>query len=715
MIRRSIPTAIFCCLGSATVFAQGVTSDDALDEPQTLNKITIQGEIQQRDIQESLTSAVVITGDELDVSNDANLYNVVERTPGINASFGEKGFSIRGIDQRGFGGGRGLTIRTSIDGAELPSNQASFFGPYSTWDLAQVEILRGPQSTQQGRNALAGTINIRTADPVLNQLEGKARIDAGERATSRLAAAYNVPLGDAWALRLTAESYETDGFVENRTLNTDDHDARELDNYRAKLLFKPNDKFQAILSYNYTENFGGEDFVEFSTYPGERISLSNVDEREGSEHTITALDIEYVFNSLWSLSSKTVLYDHDNVRLEDSDASPVDGGQLFRNATDESITQEVKIIYNGQNKWRGAFGLYYTDIENTDDAGGEFPGEVFNPALAGLGTRLTVSLVSENNVDNIALFSEFDYDLSDKVTLTFGARYDRENVDFNDASTFALDPPVVPLPPSDPTRGDTDYEAFLPKFAVNYSWSDQFSTGATVQRGYRAGGSQRNLITGVLNEFDPEYTVNIEFSSRYQSIDQRTTLNANVFFTDWTDQQVSVAGPSGNPNDVNTLNAGESSINGLEVEFEHRFTDSFDVFSSLAIVKTELDNFVSGGEDFSGNEFQFAPELTAALGANYYFANGWVLIADGSFTDEQQSDLQNNPLGVIPSRTLWNVRLGYESSQWSAFLYVRNLLDEDYYTQPALSSNVLGAPGAVIQRVRTGEPRFAGVQFNVSW
>ena len=251
-----------------------------------LGTIVLRGELQSRALQDSPTSATVETGEALEKRGDTDLYDVIERTPNVVSSFGEKGFAIRGIDQRGVGGGQGLLISTQIDGAALPSNQATFFGPYSTWDLEQVEVLRGPQSTQQGRNALAGAVVIRSKDPTYEQ-EFKLHGEVGSRDHQRLALMANTPLIDGkLALRFSAEQVQNDGYIINPTLGTNDYDAREMTTYRAKLLWNATEDVEVVFSYSHVDSFGGEDFVEEPPFPSRRVNFSNVRAREGSEHDI---------------------------------------------------------------------------------------------------------------------------------------------------------------------------------------------------------------------------------------------------------------------------------------------------------------------------------------------------------------------------------------------------------------------------------------------
>jgi TonB-dependent siderophore receptor len=669
-----------------------------------LDPITVTGELQERTLQDTQTSVSVIPGEALDESSDIRLYDVIERTPNVNSLFGEKGFAIRGISQNGFGGGGGRLINVNVDGASLPTAQSTFFGPYSTWDLDQIEVLRGPQSTQQGRNALAGAISIRSADPTF-QREVKLRTDVATFDSYRVAGAVNVPLiADTLAGRLAFDRFSSDGWVENPTRDEDDYDGRDLTLARGKLLFEPNEALRTVLSYSYTDNSGGEDFVAFEQFPEERFNFSDEAAEEGSTHQIATLNVDYTLNEHWAVSSETTYYIHDYERREDADNSPTPGNLLQRETEDDSFTQELLLRFDNEDNLRGVFGFYYTRIDSTQDTSAILPGTILDPALA--GATITTRFDDEVDTENVALFGEIDYRLFEQWTLTVGARYDRETEESIDRSSRSIDPPVIELPPIQPVDTDTTFDAFLPKIGITYDWTDDFSTGFTVQRGYRAGGAQRNLVTGELNEFDPEFTWNYELALRSTWLDGRLTLNANLFYTDWTDQQVSVFGASGNIFDTNTVNAGESELYGFEVDAQGRLTDNLDTFAALGFVHTEFTDFVSGNEDFSGNEFEFAPNITAAFGGSYFFPHGWVLYADASYTDEHFNDNANRQALEVDDRFLVNARFGYEGDTWSAYVYSRNLFDQNYVTQFADEQRSLA---------RTGEPRVIGLQVNAQF
>ena len=675
----------------------------------SLNAITITGELQARTLQDTQTSVAAFTGEQLDKSTDFSLYDTVERAPNVVNAFGNKGFTIRGISQNGAGGGagNGRTIDISVDGASAPTTQSTFFGAYSTWDIQQVELLRGPQSTQQGRNALAGSINIRSADPSFEE-ESKLRFRAGQQSTSQIALMHNQPISDDMAFRIAAETTHTDGWVSNPTRNEDDYDARDTNLFRAKLLLEPTDQLRMIVKHSYNKNSGGEDYINYSLFPEQRVNFSDHPAEEVGRHHITGLDLDYAMNDNWSLLSETIYYTHDYHRLEDNDATASAGNYVDRTLEDTSIAEELKFVYNNDEDLSAAIGIYLTNIKSvTDDlfiADANTVSSLIPPGVAVFRREIE----RENRTKNFAVFGEVDYDITSTWTLTAGARYDYEKLEVSDSTKYFLTPPVTALPPDDAIQTGTSYNAFLPKLGATYHWTEKTSTSFTIQRGYRAGGNDRNPFTLAVSDYDPEYTWNYEIAWRSLLLNDRLAFNANLFYTDWRDQQVRIFGPSGNTNDRFTVNAGRSTIYGAEMDINYKATSKLDTYLALGYAKTEFKEFVSGGVNYAGNEFAFAPKFTAALGGTYHFVPEWFIQLDGNYTDEFFGDVNNRESEKVDKRFLVNARFGYENDQWAANIFVRNLTDKDYVTQIFEDSS----RGLI---ARTGEPRVIGVEFTANW
>lgn len=690
-------------VGSASVWAATAAHSQETAVPFDLGTLVLQGELQDRTLQDSPTSAAIETGEDLEERGETDLQDVIERTPGVSSSFGEQGFVIRGIDQRGVGGGgAGKVVSTQVDGVALPGNQSTFFGPFSTWDLDQVEILRGPQSTQQGRNALAGAIVLRSKDPVFEQ-EYRLRSEIGSRDFSRIALVANTPLSNTVALRFSAERIRSDGYVFNATRN-EDANPQETDTYRAKLLWEPVNNFSATFSFSRTDNFGGEDGINRTSSPRGEVVTLDLPTREGSRHDIWGLRTEWGISDTLTLETETSYYTQDYIRSEDGDDTPIFLGSFDRRQDSEVFEQDVRLRFETSGI-SGVVGLFYSEIKeerpanffvDTGFALGGTPGDangVFVDRFTDFGTDIT----------NIAIFGEADIradSILNGLSFTVGARYDYEEFAFDQITTYSI---PLPAPFSNSAaQGETSFNAFLPKIGATYEFTENQAVSFTIQRGYRSGGSSVN-ISGELSNFDPEFTTNYELAYRGSFYEDRLMVGANVFYADWEDQQVNrFIGfvPTGQP-DFEVVNAGESRMWGGELSVEGEVSERLALYGAAAYAKTEFVDFVNDGVQLSGNSFPFTPEVTLALGGRYTWDNGLSLGIDASYTDGSFFDVENSAAQRSDDRWLVNAQLTYAFEDWLLGLYARNIFDEEYATSRSVSA------GTTLERI--GEPRTVGL------
>lgn len=720
-----------------------------------LEEIVVRAEKLGRSLQDTTTSIALFTGEELERRSIIDLYDIVLRTPNVASSFGQKGFAIRGIDQR-LGGGAGLLVNTIVDGAALPNNQSTFFGPYSTWDIGQVEVLRGPQGTTQGRNAIGGAIVINTADAEFNELGGRVRGQYGELGSYQAAGALNVPLiDDTLAARFAVDKRETDGWVRNPTRG-EDYDPRDFLNVRGKLRWAASDNLEVKYTISYTDSTGGEDLIDFLQFPDRRVNFSDGPAEEGSEHFINTLQVNYRLSEYWAITGIATLYEHDYVRMEDIDGTAQPLSFIDREQDDDSQTFELRANYDGGGPLRGVVGVYAGNFDNqsVDDLSIGVGILGIPPAvLALLGIDPLEQILQQrdfrNEEENRAIFTEWEYDLSERLTLIAGARYDDEERDVRNETVTTTDVTLpFPLPEDEVVTTNADYDAFLPKLGVRYRLTEDVVLGATAQQAYRAGGVGIAIVSGERNEFDPEEAWTYELSLRATLFEGRHQLNGNLFYTDWQDQQVNRTSDFGRANGVplDTVpdNAGESRLFGGELSLDSSWFEGFTTYAALGYLDTKFDEYDGDTFEFTGNEFPYAPEWTLALGFSYQHPSGFVVSGDVNWSDEFFSAETNDPSRVTfepifdnegnevgeretcsarpcndPATTVddyWvaNLKLGYQTDMWSAYLFGRNIFDEDYASQvTALSADPI--TGDDVQTARTGEPRVVGVELNYSW
>ena len=669
-------------------------------------RIVVTGQRVERGLGETTVSVAVADRERLATGTEADLHQLVAMTPNVSSSSDVRGFLIRGVSQSGFGSGSGLLLSAQVDGAAVQGYQGSFFGPFSTWDLDRVEIFRGPQSTQQGRNALAGAIVLRTADPEY-RTGFRGRVRLGNAAARQVSGVANVPLVEGRAaLRVAFDRREGDGFVSAPTRGEDDYDGRTAETLRAKLRFDPTPRLRGLLTVARTDSRGGDSRILAARFPAERVNLSDHPADDGSRHRFGVLELGYRWTDTLTLESVSTLYAHDYRREEDLDGSPAPAGVLDYTTDDRWATQQFLLRYEGAGRRRGVLGFHYANLDDRLRADAAGPGE-----LAGLppGFTLTSFFSTDERTRNAALFGEADLELSDAWTVTLGARYDDERRETENIQGVVSDPPLPAFPPA-PSSGEVveaSYRAFLPKAALTRAFTPAFSASASWQRGYRAGGRSVAVLSQQVSDFDPEFTDNYELALRAGAPDRRWFLHANFFLSDWSAQQVRVLTDLGLAVDTLTVNAGESTLTGAEAQAGYWLRPGLQVYSSVGLLRTRFDEFRDADRDFTGNEFPHAPRWSLLAGLSARFAESWSGRAEVGAQGESFSAADNDPRFRVPRRALVNARFGYRRGGWGVFAYGRNLLDEDYLVEAwAPSDPRLGAFG------RAGAPREVGVELD---
>lgn len=644
------------------------------DDAAVIEEIVIIGEKLGRSLAETSSSVGIATRAQIEASSDADLHDVASRFGNVVSANSDREISIRGVPQGGVGGD-GDTISVYLDGLALPSRAAAFGGPLSLWDAEQVEVLRGAQSTNQGRNSLAGSLVMRTREPT-DYWDAKARAGVMSRDGHDFAVAGGGPIGEDLSFRLSWQDRYDNGDIVNATRDEDDAGREATRNARAKLAWKPTylEGYSALLTVAGSDNEFGDLINEVSN--GERTQSSNERYNEDADTRTYGLEQSLAIGEHWTLQSISGYVHSKALVHSDYDRTEADGGVTTFDIDNDVISQELRARFRYESV-QAVIGAYYSDDDKHEvDTGDGIPVAGGAALLDGLVTTDFVAKTS-------ALFVESDWDFADRWRLTLGLRLNHEQNTrrVQEQVNLALTAPIpgfdlplgVPLPdaitdalamalpdyvpPDYDEGGKRNFTDLLPKAGLTWRVTDAASLALTYQEGYRSGGTSISYFGGEVSEFDPEYTRTIELAARTRWFDDKLSLNANAFYTRWRDQQVTIGDTSSFY--TITTNAGRSHLFGGELETALSLPGNFEFFASLGLLKTEFDEFDNQGTRYAGNEFPQAPAQTAGVGLTlkrWHALSGQISV---NYIGDYFSDPNNLDSIHVPARALLNAKLGY--------------------------------------------------------
>lgn len=704
---------------SAVLLAMA-TSSHAEDNSTILDTVTVKGEKLDRDLQDTTSSVTVYDSAKIeDNPRMADLFQLLDQTTNV-ASYNTYNYVIRGIRDDGTNGAAlSKTIGIFVDGV-AQGQRATQRGYLSMWDLEQAEVLKGPQSTNQGRNSLAGSIVLKSNDPEFES-NGKARLGFGTANTHQLAFMQTGPISDNTALRIAIDRRHTDGFVENTTLDIDDHDKETATNIRGKLLHKLQNGGQVLLSLSggkYDDR--GMDNVR-DEFGKDRKSIDDYQSKWITNSQSHSLNVNYPINNNWELVSVTAFADEKFDRNSDingeATSSKTEGGLLQVDDRQQEKSQEFRFEFSGE-KTNANIGLYlgtgyYKSRAQTNN---------FSLPLGGpLVAIIDFDLRQEESYTNTALFANIDYEISPKLTLLAGLRADRDarTNEVNNTATRKNDLDAVAGAGTNafvdgilagqagaPTDVDSVTTNLIPKLGFNYAINNDVNAGFVYTQGYRPGGATANPIKQRALKYDAEFTQNYEASFRSKWLDNQLTLNANIFYTEYKDQQVNIQGDGGQF-DVDTVNAGKSNLKGFEVDTNYRATKNLDLFAGVGRVLTNFDEFNNGTADLSGKQFQGSPNLTANAGATYRDNSGYFVTGNLTHLGESYQDAENE-IKLAGFSTV-NLKAGYEADDYGIYFYANNLFNNEVKREKYFNGD--GTPSETVYN----DPRTLGLYAELYW
>jgi len=667
-----------------------------------LPALVIVGEKVERSYQATQTSVGVATQEDIEnykLDDLSDTFNTMANVRKFNSSRGNKGMQIRGISADGISEPENSapTISVIVDGV-AQSSEALRRGSRGTWDMRQIEVLRGPQSTIHGPNAMAGAVVMESNDPTFDW-EMAAQGVYGNLDRKDGAIMLSGPIiPDQVAFRLAGEWRNQEKDIDQTNPEDDVLNEDEYWTIRGKLLIEPSamEDLSVTLMVNEvhdqpaTSTVNGTDL--FSRTFNSGISGFSTEEVRQIDINNYSAEVAYDLTDRWAITSLTTF------QATDLKINTAPGNTAFIRddvRQDNNFAQDLRLTLDSESGLSGTFGVYHSNNRKEADS-------FYN--LAGFFT--TVDAQSKHEIMTYAAYADMRYKFDNGFTIIGGGRVQGDkvrNFQNSDVTGPAAGTPGFDITFAKDMDQTENYVAVLPKFGLTYDFNDKQTAGLTISRGYRQGFSQIVEETNsTIREVKPEFVWTTELSWRDQSI-KGLTWGANLFYNSYQNQQVSILdGPI-----LSSFNAEGSNSYGAELEGRANFGNGLSGFVTLGLLKTELGEINAsscGSGSCEGNKFPEAPAVTASLGGTYQHSSGFFASADASYTSEFYSNasITNDSDQLLDDIFLANLRLGYEFKGLKFTAFVENIFDKDYLT--GLTST--GSEGTI------GDGRTFGLQLD---
>ena len=676
----------------------------AEETPLTIEEIVVTSDFHQSSALDIASSISVIDEQRILDSGAEHLEQLLSLAPNINFSSGAsrgRFIQIRGIGERAeFVQPVNYSVGVAIDGIDFTGISTAA----TTLDIRQVEILRGPQGTLYGANALAGLINLVSNGPTA-EFEGDVEATLGNFDTRVVKAAAGGPANEALGYRVAVQQTHSNGFVDNSFLGRDDTSDIDETSARLRLFWAADADTEIDLTLFLADIDNGYDAFSFENNRITRSDQPGADEQKTRAIAITGqhqLSDALQLKGTLSHAQSDNLYSYDEdwsfVDLCNQVACPFGDYSSFDSYSrdNDNTSLDLRLISDATETAAWVAGLYHRDqrIDLVRDY-----------------TFLANPFTSSYDTSNTALYGEVSWPLTDSLKLSTGLRLERRDADYGDNSGFQF---------------NTDETLWGGRIALSWRLNEDQQLYALVSRGYKPGGSNpSNAIPSDLRQFETESLLNYELGLKGLWLDNRLQAQISLFYQDrddiQTDNSLVTCATGGFPCrfDDYINNAAAGANYGLESEFTLQVNDQLRLFFSLGLLETEFEDFVSfthinadetsgTGVNLDGREQAHAPSYTFVAGANIQLSHQLVLNLniqgkdDFFFSDshEERSD----------SYELLNARLTYEREHWSLALWGRNLGDRDFQTRGFGSFGNDPRNGFATQPYfQLGEPRTFGL------
>lgn len=681
----TIPILLSLMCGTSYLCAEERVSELSNDSSEE-KVIIVTAELQPQDLLKLPSSISIIDQQTIQRRHAQQLTDLLNLAPNVNFATGAsrgRFIQIRGVGERSeFIENTNYSVGVVLDGIDLTgiSNAAT------TLDIQQVEILRGPQGTLYGANGLAGLINLVSNAPTDYQ-SSRVETSFESYGGKQLSLTNSGPINQKLAYRVAYKSYTSDGFMNNIFLNRDDTNNLNEQSFRAKLVYQMNDEFRLKGSFFVADINNGYDAFSldsnrntYSDQPGEDTQKTNA----------LALSADWIISGVLTLKASLSHADSDIVYAYDEDWS--NPSICDNTPCDSSLF--------GFDWWYSSYDQYLRKNQNTsldiklkatqDDGFSWVAGVYFKQQAIDFRrvyTYATQDFTSQQDKNNLALYGQASQQLSGKLKLTAGLRFEQLHQSYQDNQANDFNP-------SENLWGG--------RLSLSYDYASNALIYGLISRGYKAGGVNADAsIPTELRHYQTEFMWNYEAGIKGRWLNNKLQLQASIFYQDRHDiqnkqfivrsladgQLLQNGGTCPCSFSGLTDNAAAGKSDGLELEINWRVNDKLKLYNSLGLLYTQFTRYMSYTHidadisanppvavDLSGRGFAQAPTNQWVLGGEYQLSSYWSfnleLEGKSSYYFSDTHDAKSS------SYQMTNLRINYENDDWQLSLYANNIFDQ---------------------------------------
>lgn len=718
-ITRLLATASIILYPATLVRAQE-TNTETQAESQGLEEILVTARKRDENIQDVPASVSALSAGELERRFDSDVRDFAGASPNIVIDDTQQGpGGVAAIYIRGIGV---ADVEKSVDPAVGVVFDDIYIGQSSgsllkAIDIDRVEVLRGPQGTLFGRNATGGVINLARSRPTYD-FTGKARATYGRFDTFKVEGVTSTGLSDNVAVKVSGAYEKSDGYMYNKFFKQPGQRS-EFYAIAGALLFEPTDNLDIQVSYDHqktkqdppqllavnkpTDLFcaayaqcspkpgvptSGDRYVSVSDGRLEKNATFKLDMAVAKATYDVGSDMQLDYILGWLKTDETI--------TQDFDSSPFTLYHTDRPARWRQTTNELRLTKGGSGPVTFVMGAYLWDSQYTINLKNYI-------GFAGPPLLTSATDVTQTN-KSWAIYGEGDYDLTEKLTLTVGARYtkDKKSSIVNDLpvkiyGSLIEANPIVTLPGTIKMAKPVEesWKKFTPRVSLRYELSDDSMVYGLWSRGYRGGGfnGRPATLSAATVPYDPETLDNYEVGFKTEFADNRVRLNGSAFIMKYDDMQQDLDVPAlgtSTGRENRTINAASAEFKGFELDLTARLFDGFTINGNLGYLDAKYKDFLgdiySTGtpEDASFLKIRRAPKWTGSLGGTYEAAidnnaSGWIT-GDVRYIGGHEITFLNNPNLRNGGQFLVDGSINARFNKTTVSLFGKNLANEKGWT-----------------------------------